>query len=126
MYRQLADVLRSKIKSGELSPGDRLPSEASLAQEYGLARASVRAVIAVLRAEGLVTTERGFGTKVRQQPEREVITLRAGERAIARPATEEEARQLDIDHGVPVIVVNQGTDERIYPADRVELTIDAG
>src|SRR5215213_106301 len=68
LYRQLADELRRRIMSGELVPGSKLPSESTLAQEYGLARPAVRAAISVLRSEGLVSTERGFGTKVREQP----------------------------------------------------------
>jgi GntR family transcriptional regulator len=122
LYRQLADE-RRRIVSGELPPGSKLPSETTLGQEYGLAMPAIRSAINVLRSEGLVTTERGFGTKVRVQPEREVVELHAGDRVTARAPIEDERRQFDMDPGVPVIVVNQGSDERIYPADRVELSV---
>ena len=65
IYRQLAAILRAKIESGELAPGDRLPSEPRLQQEHGIARDTVRAAIRLLREEGLVITLPGRGTFVR-------------------------------------------------------------
>jgi DNA-binding transcriptional regulator YhcF (GntR family) len=49
------------------SPGNRLPSEATLQQQYGLARETVRRAVAVLRAEGLVVVHRGHGAVVSQR-----------------------------------------------------------
>jgi DNA-binding GntR family transcriptional regulator len=37
-YLQLADALRSRIRHGDLAPGDKLPSQPELARHYGLAR----------------------------------------------------------------------------------------
>ena len=61
-WRQLAAILRERITSGELT-GD-LPSEKTLAQEYGLAVGTVRKALAQLRAEGLIQTDRGWGSSV--------------------------------------------------------------
>ena len=41
-YEQVADQLLKMINSGELKPGDRLPSEAELAAELGVSRTTVR------------------------------------------------------------------------------------
>jgi GntR family transcriptional regulator len=67
-YRQMADRLRERIASGELAPGDRVPSEAELMETYSAARATVRQAIGVLRAEGLVVAEQGRGAFVRSRP----------------------------------------------------------
>jgi GntR family transcriptional regulator len=62
---QIADVLRARIRSGELQPRYPLPSEPTLMQEFGVARDTVRKAIAVLRNEGYVTTVKGMGSFVR-------------------------------------------------------------
>ncbi|GAA3378271.1 GntR family transcriptional regulator [Streptomyces sannanensis] len=58
-YRQLAADLRKAIASGDYESGGRLPSEEELAQQYGVSRGTVRQALAVLRANGLVTSRRG-------------------------------------------------------------------
>jgi GntR family transcriptional regulator len=67
-YRQMADRLRERITSGELTPGDQVPSEAELMETYSAARATVRQAIGVLRTEGLVVAEQGRGAFVRSRP----------------------------------------------------------
>ena len=64
-WRQIAEIFRAKIASGELAPGDRLPSIASLAQEYEVAKTTAQKVIEALRDEGLVDTS-PMGTYVKQ------------------------------------------------------------
>lgn len=66
-YRQLAAQLRARIISGELRPGDRLPSERQLQDEYGIERTTIRRALDVLRSEGRVTSRHGAGTFVREQ-----------------------------------------------------------
>lgn len=67
-YRQLADMLRSAIESGEYAPGSLLPSEPDLAARYGVSRPTVNRAVSILRAEGLVRVERGRGTIVTELP----------------------------------------------------------
>lgn len=55
-WRQIAEVYRQRIASGELAPGARLPSIASLAQEYEVAKTTAQKVIEALRDEGLIVT----------------------------------------------------------------------
>ena len=63
-YLQVAAWLRSRIESGELAPGDVLPSEKELTDVTGLARITVRKAVRVLREEGLVYTVAQRGTYV--------------------------------------------------------------
>ncbi len=55
-WRQIYALLRAQITSGELAPGDRLPSITSLAQHYEVAMTTVRKALDALKAEGLVVT----------------------------------------------------------------------
>ncbi len=69
-WQQLADLLRARIESGELAPGDRIPSVLSLAQEYELAAGTVRKALTQLQREGLVESRVGWGTFVREAGDR--------------------------------------------------------
>jgi GntR family transcriptional regulator len=61
-FRQLARILRGRIESGEIA--SRVPGERQLAREFGVAVVTVRKAMEVLRAEGLVRTEPGWGSFV--------------------------------------------------------------
>ncbi|XVV11774.1 GntR family transcriptional regulator [Actinoplanes sp. CA-131856] len=76
-YRQLASLLRDRIRSGELQVGQRMPSEKDLHDEFGLARETVRRALGVLRTEGLIEIRHGHGTFVAEAPEQ--VELRAGD-----------------------------------------------
>jgi len=66
LWRQLADILRAQIESGELPPGRMVPSETTLVQRYGLARGTVRKALDWLEDQGLVNRVTGRGTFVRK------------------------------------------------------------
>lgn len=123
VFRQLADILRSRIESGELAPGDPLPSELRLAEDYGISRTTVRQAVAQLRTEGLVRVDRPRGTFVRVPEEIELITLARGARVGARMPTDAERRAYRLSDGVPVLVVTTADGSvTVHPADRVQLT----
>ncbi|MEU3162882.1 winged helix-turn-helix domain-containing protein [Streptosporangium sp. NPDC006930] len=67
VYRQLANLLRAQIASGELPPGRAIPAESRLMQIHDLGRDSVRKAVAILREEGLVVAVQGRGTFVKPQ-----------------------------------------------------------
>jgi DNA-binding GntR family transcriptional regulator len=64
VYEQIAARLREQIRSRKLRPGQRVPSETRMCQEYEVSRDTVRAAIRVLRDEGLVVTRTGKGSFV--------------------------------------------------------------
>jgi DNA-binding GntR family transcriptional regulator len=68
LRHQLAQELRSRIRSGDLSPGDKLPSEPELALDRAVSRSSVRAAITMLEEEGFVRRRHGSGTYVTHRP----------------------------------------------------------
>ncbi|WP_329107784.1 winged helix-turn-helix domain-containing protein [Micromonospora sp. NBC_01699] len=123
VYVQLADLIRERIESGELAPGTTLASEARLTQEYGIGREAVRMAVSLLRSEGLVSTIRGHGTRVRESPERTKAELPAGGSVIARMPTGSERRDMQLDEGVPVLEIRHPKGEvEVQPGDQVELT----
>ncbi|MFJ7985106.1 GntR family transcriptional regulator [Streptomyces sp. NPDC096351] len=66
-WRELADRLAERIRSGEYEPGKQLPQIRQLVEEGEGSKATVHAAYKALEAEGLVTSTRGHGTVVRQQ-----------------------------------------------------------
>lgn len=122
MFRQLADLLRDRITSGDLAPGASLPSELRLAQQYGLSRTSVRQAVALLRSEGLVIVEPPRGTFVRAVEPTDTVTLLKGDTATARMPTPVERRELEMGEGIPVIVIFRADGSReLYAADRIRV-----
>ncbi|GAB7049098.1 GntR family transcriptional regulator [Catenuloplanes indicus] len=85
-YRQLAVVLRDQIRDGVLAPGQRLPSEKDLHDQYGLARETIRRSLAVLRQEGLIEVRHGHGTFVVDAPA--LVELRPGDVVTSQAAVE--------------------------------------
>ncbi|MEH1015271.1 GntR family transcriptional regulator [Micromonospora sp. CPCC 206060] len=126
VYVQVADLLRQRIESGELAPGATLPSEARLTQEYGIGREAVRMAVSLLRSEGLVSTVRGHGTRVREIPNRRQVEVPPGSRITARMPSGRERHELQLDEGIPVLVVRRPDGQtEILPGDQVELTTPA-
>jgi GntR family transcriptional repressor for pyruvate dehydrogenase complex len=62
----LVDDLGEKIRSQQLKPGDKLPTESAIMQAYGVSRTVVREALSKLQASGLVETHHGIGTFVLQ------------------------------------------------------------
>ena len=57
--RRIAADLRAAIEAGELTAGQKLPSERDLAAQYGTARNTAREAIRLLETAGLVDIEQG-------------------------------------------------------------------
>lgn len=64
LYLQIYQQVRNQIVSGSRSPGSRLPSSRSLAEQCGVARETVNEAYAQLKAEGYVMSRPGSGTYV--------------------------------------------------------------
>ena len=61
---ELVDAIGERIHDGRLSPGDKMPTEAAVMQEFGVSRTVVREAISKLQAAGLVDTRHGVGSFV--------------------------------------------------------------
>lgn len=94
LSRQIAADLSALIRTGALPPGALLPSERELINRYGTSKSTASKAIALLQAEGLVTTEFGRGTFVRNRPAlRRVSAARrhAEHRSSGKPIFDTEA-----------------------------------
>ncbi|MFC6883416.1 GntR family transcriptional regulator [Actinomadura yumaensis] len=78
---RVLDQLRERITTGNYAAGTRLPAEADLAAEFGVARNTVRAALTVLRAEGLIETRRPSGSFVAPVPTPYEYEISAGDDA---------------------------------------------
>ncbi|WP_332757526.1 GntR family transcriptional regulator [Streptomyces sp. MT206] len=69
-YLAVADVLRARILAGEWEIGERLPSRARLAVEYGVGRNVMQRAVDRLIIDGLLEGRAGSGTYLRMPRER--------------------------------------------------------
>lgn len=123
LYYQLAEAIRNQIETGQLRPGDQLPSEDELCRLFQVSRTTVRAALNMLTFEGLIHREQGRGTyvaepKFEQAPPRLLSFseemrergLKPGSRVLAVekiPATEQIAEKLNIKCGDFVIAIKR-------------------
>src|SRR5437868_12571700 len=75
LYQDIVSQIQSLFDKGELRPGDQLPPERALAEQFQVSRASVREALRSLELLGVVETRAGGGTFVR----------RTGPEDLARP-----------------------------------------
>jgi DNA-binding GntR family transcriptional regulator len=143
LYYQVAQQIEHAISDGQLSPGDRLDNEISLAEQFGLSRPTMRRAIQELVDKGLLVRKRGVGTQVvhgqvsrpveltslyddlaghHQAPRTDVLineVLRAGDEVAAmlaiRPGTNVlHLRRLRFAHEEPLAIM-----ENYLPADLI-------
>lgn len=135
LYARVESALAERIQLGALSPGDRLPSEDELADEFAISRTTVRSAIQSLIQRGLVEIRRGRGTFVTAPKIVQELTNLTGfvedMEALGREATAElldqrivradpaVARRLAIAQGTPVTRIR-----RVRLADGTPLSYD--
>ncbi len=74
LYLQIEGILKSKILTGDLKDGDRLPPENELSKQFGVSPQTVRQALSFLVGEGLIDRRPGIGTTVKKSSD-EKITL---------------------------------------------------
>ena len=92
--RDLAELLREKIRTGRLVPGQRLV-EADIVRDTGASRGRVREALRRLETEGLVSIEEFRGASVRQLSMDEVHQIYKARMALESMAAGEFARRDD-------------------------------
>ncbi len=91
---KLVAEVRKEITSGRLQVGQRLPTEAKMAAQFGVSRPLLREALAELRAEGFVQTESGRGTFVRHPTESDLADAFGHQLLLAVPGPGPTADQL--------------------------------
>jgi GntR family transcriptional regulator len=64
IYYQLAETIREQIDSGELQPGEQLPSERELSEQHAISRMTARQALSYLVRQGRLVAKPGIGTFV--------------------------------------------------------------
>lgn len=134
LWKQIAERIEAEIIEGRLSPGARLPTEAELAERFGVNRHTLRRALATLTDQGLIEATPGRGTFVREPPLRypigprtrfsEIVSAEGrepGGRVIGskiEPATPDVAAALRIAAGEEVLRV-----EMVRDADGIPITV---
>jgi GntR family transcriptional repressor for pyruvate dehydrogenase complex len=136
LYRQIADQIRTLIRSGEFQPGARLPPERDLARQLGVSRPSVREALIALEVEGLVEVRIGSGIYVLDGGPRanggdevqaasgpfELLRARwviEGECAALAAKSAKKAHVAAIEEALELMQKQMGTDKQPLSADRL-------
>lgn len=68
VYRQIADIIKSRIVSGEWNDGSKLPPEPELAEKFGTSRLTLRKSLKILEGQRLIIQKKGCGTFITFSP----------------------------------------------------------
>ncbi len=126
---RVRDELASRLSSGRIPPGSRLPPEPQLADELGVSRATLREALRSLEEDGFLTRTSGAGTYATHRPRlRNNLDVNFGvteaidaaamvpgtleSSVYTEAATEDQARALELSEGDPVVIF-----ERVRSAD---------
>ena len=91
VHHQIADAIRGQILSGDLKPGDDVPSVSQLCQRWHCAPGSARSALAVLAGEGRITGGRGKRATVRMPARRIRLSIEMAQEQknlVLRPESE--------------------------------------
>jgi GntR family transcriptional regulator len=133
LWRQLQRALLERLEAGEFT--EHFPAESTLVEEYGVSRHTVRQALAQLRADGVVTAERGRQPRIAhpaeiQQPVGALYSLFASVEAAGLPqrsivrtcetrADALVAERLELEASAPLVYL-----ERLRLADEQPLALD--
>lgn len=97
-YIQFANQIQAQITGGTFAPGEMLPSQRDLAEQFGTTLMTIRKAINVLEEEGLLRSEHGVGTFVTKPDlqEEQYQLLSVSTEMNQRPIGETETRVLRI------------------------------
>src|SRR5947208_2493273 len=85
LYAQLDRAIRAAIASGQIKQGDKLPTVRQLAVDLRINANTVAKVYAELERAGVLATQRGIGTFVRDTPTHASLTTRRDRERELRP-----------------------------------------
>lgn len=142
VWRQIADTLSEEIRNRSYADTGRLPSETELAARFGVNRHTLRQAVNALQTEGLLRVEQGRGMFVQHEllhyplgrrtrfsenlqrqgllPGKQLLTARE------QPASERVARELKLDKGAAVLMVETLSEANGHPVNLATAYYPAG
>ena len=100
IYRQIVDQTCQLIASGQLSPGEHLPSVRALASELGINPMTVSKAYSLLEHDGLVRRQRGLGMVVKRATITPAETIRPQALALVETAQRLRLTRKDVDTAI--------------------------
>lgn len=145
-HEKIAEYLRQELRNGTYEPGDTLPSEAELCEQFDSSRGPVRQAMATLRSEGLISSGRGRRSVVLETDDKTLASFETilstsqwlkklgyepGQRTewiTRRPADEEIAEKLELEADDPIVSVERVrlADGTPFMIENVSFRIEAG
>ena len=124
IYKSIADRLRLRLNSSDYNIGSMLPGEKALAQEFGVARMTIRKALSLLVSWGLVERRHGSGTFVSRKDVHHETTNLTGLMEVLRQQGKEVQSKVLLFEVMPAppAIASQlriQVDERIYFSRRV-------
>ncbi|WP_257203225.1 GntR family transcriptional regulator [Corynebacterium cystitidis] len=143
-HEEIAEFIRREIFTGHYQPGDPLPSEAELCQQFASSRGPVRQAMSTLRSEGLISSGRGRRSIVLENIPTEsfdaVFSVTAWLKALGKkpgqktlgmtrqPASSEIAEALEMSKGDAIVSVHRvrSADGEPVMVERMHFPADIG
>ncbi|HWO70094.1 MAG TPA: FadR/GntR family transcriptional regulator [Actinomycetota bacterium] len=118
----IVEQIRALIREGKLAPGDRLPSERDLAEQFGVSRVTVRDALRALEATGLVEIKVGAGGGAfLRPPSSDLIGQGMADMLLMSALTPEEVAEarLMLELNTVVLAVHRATEEDLEALRRI-------
>jgi GntR family transcriptional regulator len=96
-YLQIKDNLLDLLDKKKIKPGDKLPNEHELAEQYNVSRPTIRQAILDLEIEGLIERMKGRGTFIKEKKLNTTLMQSFG-------IHDEEFGQINVDYVVNVLI----------------------
>src|SRR5579871_6578142 len=74
LFEEICDQVKTQLSQGKIRPGDKLPPERALADQFGVSRAAVREALRALEVSGLIELRKGAKGGAFLLPESEPLT----------------------------------------------------
>ena len=123
VFQSVSAALRDRLRAGEWRAGDRLPSIAQLAAEYGVGTGSVREALRSLQSIGLVKIEHGRGVFVLEMPMSAELALHFEGAGTGLLLALAEARRI-IEPELAALAAARGTDQELIEIDDMARTME--
>lgn len=105
----LRDALIEQLRSRAWRPGERLPTERGLSEQFGLSRSTVRRVLQDLKRQRLITQTVGSGTYVAEQAPEVLAEMQRRQTAEATSPAELMAARLVLEPALMELVIGNAT-----------------
>ena len=103
IYMQIRNQIVMGISSGELSPGEQLPTVRALALEIGINTMTVSKAYQILKSEGYILTDRKNGARIRHEIKKESELSEENKNELMRIISEAKISGIDKESFIKVI-----------------------